>query len=60
MALRFLEHLTEMSTKNLPGGKAWPAFMADNLKPRYFTNLWASTFMASLILAFLLSYFVME
>jgi hypothetical protein len=47
--------LTEMSTKNLPGGKEWPGRKADNLtaicepivkimwEPRRLTTLWAST-----------------
>jgi hypothetical protein len=31
MALRPTQPLTEMSTRNLPGGKVWPALKADNL-----------------------------
>jgi hypothetical protein len=31
MALRSTQPLTEMSAKNLPGGKEWPAHKADNL-----------------------------
>jgi hypothetical protein len=31
MALRPTHPLTEMSTRNLPGGKGWPARKADNL-----------------------------
>jgi predicted neuraminidase len=31
MALRSTQALTEMSTRNLPGGKRWPARKADNL-----------------------------
>jgi hypothetical protein len=31
MALGSNELLTEMSTKNLPGGKGWPEHKADNL-----------------------------
>jgi hypothetical protein len=31
MALESTEHLTEMSTRNLPGGKGWPARKADHL-----------------------------
>jgi hypothetical protein len=31
MALRSTEPLTEMSTRNLPGGKGRPAHKADNL-----------------------------
>jgi hypothetical protein len=54
MALGSTQPLTEMSTRNLPGGKGRPARMADNLasiceptvwkmwKPRRLTTLWAS------------------
>jgi hypothetical protein len=31
MALGSTQPLTEMSTRNLPGGKDWPARKADNL-----------------------------
>jgi hypothetical protein len=31
MALALTQPLTEMSTRNLPGGKKWPARRADNL-----------------------------
>jgi hypothetical protein len=31
MARRSTQPLTEMSTRNLPGGKGWPALKADNL-----------------------------
>jgi hypothetical protein len=31
MALGSSQPLTEMSTRNLPGGKKWPARKADNL-----------------------------
>jgi hypothetical protein len=31
MALGSTQPLTEMSTRNLPGGKGWPAHKADNL-----------------------------
>jgi hypothetical protein len=31
MALGPTQPLTEMSTKNLPGGKGWPVLKADNL-----------------------------
>jgi hypothetical protein len=31
MALGLTQPLTEMSTKNLPGGKGWPVCKADNL-----------------------------
>jgi hypothetical protein len=31
MALGLTQPLTEMSTRNLPGGKKWPARRADNL-----------------------------
>jgi hypothetical protein len=55
MALGSTQPLTEMSTRNLPGGKGRPARKADNLtaicepivckiwEPRRFTTLWAST-----------------
>jgi hypothetical protein len=55
MALRSTQPLTEMSTRNLPGGKARPARKAEKLtaicepifykmwEPRRFTTLWAST-----------------
>jgi hypothetical protein len=54
MALGSTQPLTEMSTRNLPGGKGRPARKADNLtaiceqtvyemwEPRRFTTLWAS------------------
>jgi hypothetical protein len=50
-----IQPLTEMSTRNLPGGKGRPARKADNLtaicepivlkmwEPRRVTTLWAST-----------------
>jgi hypothetical protein len=31
MALEMTQHLTEMSTRTLPGGKGWPVRKADNL-----------------------------
>jgi hypothetical protein len=31
MALESTQPLTEMSTRNLPGSKGWPACKADNL-----------------------------
>jgi hypothetical protein len=31
MALGLTQPLTEMSTRNLPGGKKWPALRADKL-----------------------------
>jgi hypothetical protein len=31
MALGLTQPLTEMSTRNLPGGKGWPVYKADNL-----------------------------
>jgi hypothetical protein len=31
MALGLTQPLAEMSTRNLPGGKGWPAGKADNL-----------------------------
>jgi hypothetical protein len=55
MALGSNQPLTEMSTRNLPGGKEWLASEADNLtafceppvykmrEPRRVTNLWVST-----------------
>jgi hypothetical protein len=55
MALGSTQPLTEMSTRNLPGGKGRPARKADNLtaicepavwkmwEPRRLTTLWAST-----------------
>jgi hypothetical protein len=55
MALGSTQPLTEMSTRNIPGGKGRPALKADNLtiicepnvlkmwKPRPVTPLWAFT-----------------
>jgi hypothetical protein len=55
MALRPLQPLTEMYTKNLSGSKEWPARKADNLtatcepifykmrESRRLTSTWAST-----------------
>jgi hypothetical protein len=55
MALRSTQPLSEMSTRNLPGGKSRPARKADNLtanseaiiqkmwEPQRLTTLWAST-----------------
>jgi hypothetical protein len=55
MALVSTKRLTELSTRNLPGGKGRPAHKTDNLiaicepivykmwKPRRLTTLWAST-----------------
>jgi hypothetical protein len=55
MALCSTQPLTEMTTKNLPGGKGRPARKADNLtaicepivykmwEPRRLTTLWAPT-----------------
>jgi hypothetical protein len=55
MALGSTQSLTEMSTRNLPGGKGWPAHKADNLtaicgpsvykmwEHRRLTTLWTST-----------------
>jgi hypothetical protein len=51
MALRSTQLLTEMSTRNLPGGKGRPAHRADNLtaicdkmwEPRRLTTLWDFT-----------------
>jgi hypothetical protein len=54
MALGSVQSRTEMSTRNLPGGKGRPALKADNLtaicesivykmwEPRHLTALWAS------------------
>jgi hypothetical protein len=68
MALGTNQLLTEMSTRNLPGGKGQPAHKADNFtaicepivskmwEPRNLTNIWAFT--ASYRESFfLLSYF---
>jgi hypothetical protein len=50
MAMGSTQHLTEMSNRNLPGGKERPARMDDNLtaiceqkmwEPRRLTTLWA-------------------
>jgi hypothetical protein len=35
MALGSTQPLTEMSTRNLPGGKGWPARKVDNLTAIY-------------------------
>jgi hypothetical protein len=55
MVLGSTQPLTEMSTRNLPGGKEWPARKVGNLtaicdplvtkmwEPRRLTTLWAST-----------------
>jgi hypothetical protein len=55
MALRSTQPLTEMNTRNLPGGEGRPVRKADNLtaicepivskmwEPRRLTTLWAST-----------------
>jgi hypothetical protein len=55
MAPRSTQPLTEMSTRNLPGGKGRPARKADNLtaicepivykmwEPQHLTTLWVST-----------------
>jgi hypothetical protein len=55
IALGSIQPLTEMSTRNLPGDKGWPALKADNLiaicepivekmwEPRCLTTQWAST-----------------
>jgi hypothetical protein len=39
MALGSTQPLTEMSTRNLPGGKKWPAHRADNLAAIYEPNV---------------------
>jgi hypothetical protein len=55
MALGLTQPLTEMNTMNLPGGKGWPAHMANNLtaiceptvqkllETQNLTTLWATT-----------------
>jgi hypothetical protein len=55
MAMGSTQPLTEMSTRNIPGGKGLPALKADNLpanykpivwkmwEPRRLTTLWAFT-----------------
>jgi hypothetical protein len=55
MALASTQSLTEMSTRDLPGGEGWPEHKADNLTaicepivlkmwdPRRLTALWAFT-----------------
>jgi hypothetical protein len=43
MALRFTLRLTEVSTRNLNGGKGWPARKADNLTAICIENVEAST-----------------
>jgi hypothetical protein len=55
MALGSTQPLTEMSTKNIPGGEGRPALKADNLtaicepivykmwEPQHLTALWVST-----------------
>jgi hypothetical protein len=47
MALGSTQPLTEMSTRNLPGGKGWPTRKADNLtaicEPNFLENVGAST-----------------
>jgi hypothetical protein len=40
MALGSTQPLTEMSTRNLPGGKKRPAIRADNLAAIYEPNVW--------------------
>jgi hypothetical protein len=42
MALGSTQSLTEMSTRNVPGGKGWPAHKADNLTA-ICEPVWAST-----------------
>jgi hypothetical protein len=39
MAPETTQPLTEMSTRNLPGGKGWPAPKADNLTAIYEPNV---------------------
>jgi hypothetical protein len=71
MALGSTQALKEMSIRNLPGGKGWPARGADNLtaicepnvykmwEPRRLTTLWAFTacYGDSIALAFYLIYY---
>jgi hypothetical protein len=64
MALGSTQPLTEISTRNLPGGKGRPARKADNLTaicgpivynmwdPRRLTPLWASTAVTGIALPF--------
>jgi hypothetical protein len=40
MALGSTQPLTEMSTRNVHGGKKWPARKADNLAAIYEPNVW--------------------
>jgi hypothetical protein len=40
MGLGSIQSLTEMSTRNLPGGKKQPARRADNLAAIYEPNVW--------------------
>jgi hypothetical protein len=40
MALGSTKPLTEMSTRNFPGGKKLPACRADNLAAIYEPNVW--------------------
>jgi hypothetical protein len=39
MALGLTQLLTQMSTRNFPGGKKWPAHRADNLAAIYEPNV---------------------
>jgi hypothetical protein len=39
MALGLTQPLTEMSTRNFPGGKKWPARRTDNLSAIYEPNI---------------------
>jgi hypothetical protein len=43
MTLGLTHPLTEMSTRNLPGGKGWPAHEADNVSANCLENVGAST-----------------
>jgi hypothetical protein len=68
MALGSTQPLTEMSTRNLPGGKGRPAHEADKLtaicepivkkmwEPRLLTNLWAFTACCKDSLPYILPY----
>jgi hypothetical protein len=40
MALGSTQPLTKMSTRNLPGGKKWPACRADNIAAIYEMKVW--------------------
>jgi hypothetical protein len=68
MALGLMQPLTEMSTRNLHGGKEWSAHKADNLiticepivwkmwEPRSLTTLWAFMACYGIALLFFTAY----